>query len=115
MINVIGPIFEKIFIYDSFASRINKGTLNAISRFEKFTKKVSTNGKLVKNTFNSNLVEGYVLKADIKHYFESISHEILIKMLRRKIKEEKVIWLIKQILNNLDSEDATWGGASECL
>ncbi|MEK6830542.1 MAG: hypothetical protein AABX77_00765, partial [Nanoarchaeota archaeon] len=104
LINIIGPIFEKVFIYDSFASRLNKGTLNAVLRFQNFMKKVSTNGKLVKNPFNNNLVEGYVLKADIKHYFETISHELLIKMIRRKIKDENIMWIVKQILNNYDTE-----------
>jgi len=104
LINIIGPIFENIFIYDSFASRLNKGTLNAVLRFQNFMRKVSTNGKLVKNPFNNNLVEGYVLKADIKHYFETVSHKILIEIIRRKIRDEKVIWLINQILNNFDSE-----------
>ena len=34
--NVIGPIFEKQFIYDSFANQINKGTHSAIRRAETF-------------------------------------------------------------------------------
>ncbi|MEK6936948.1 MAG: hypothetical protein AABW58_02655 [Nanoarchaeota archaeon] len=46
LINIIEPIFEKIFIYDSYASRINKGTLNAVKRFDAFVKKISRNGKI---------------------------------------------------------------------
>ena len=42
---------------------------------------------------------GYVLKADIKHYFDTIDHEILIKTIMRTIKDDNVIWLIKQIIN----------------
>ena len=34
IINLIGPIFEKSFIYDSHASRLNKGTHLAVSRFD---------------------------------------------------------------------------------
>ena len=45
-------------------------------------------------------IQGYVLKADIKHYFDSIDHEILLKIIRRKISDPRVIWLIKQILSN---------------
>jgi retron-type reverse transcriptase len=42
------------------------------------------------------------LKTDIKHYFEEIGHQTLIKIVRRKIKDWKVIWLIEKIfsLNN---------------
>ena len=41
--NVISPIFEKDFIYDSFANRKGKGTHSTIKRFEQFMKKVSFN------------------------------------------------------------------------
>jgi retron-type reverse transcriptase len=36
LINVIGEIFEKSFIYDSCANQKGKGTLFALKRFEKF-------------------------------------------------------------------------------
>ena len=87
--NLIVPFFEKSFIYDSHANRVGKGTLKAIERFDKFKKKVSKN----------NTRECYVLKADIKHYFEEIDHQTLVEMIRRKIKDEKVIWLIEKILS----------------
>ena len=48
LINIIGPIFEKKFICDSYASRVNKGTHNAIQRFDKFKRKVSRNGGIVR-------------------------------------------------------------------
>ena len=70
IISVLNPIYEKIFISDSFASRKNKGTHEAVKRLEKFIKKVSSNGKLVKNNFNNNSIKGYVLKADFKKYFD---------------------------------------------
>ncbi len=43
--NIIAPIFEKDFIFDSFANRRGKGTHPAIKRFEKFLRRVSYNGK----------------------------------------------------------------------
>src|SRR3989344_6030470 len=88
--NVISPIFEKNFIYDSYANQIGKGTFKAIERFDIFKRKVSKN----------NSGECFVLKADIKHYFEEINHNILLEIIQRKIKCEKTIWLIKQIINN---------------
>jgi retron-type reverse transcriptase len=42
--NIIGPIFEKRFIHDSFANQKGKGTHSAIRRFEKFMHKVSSTG-----------------------------------------------------------------------
>ena len=50
LINIIGPIFEKTFIYDSYANQIGKGTHPAIKRFDIFKRKVSLNGRLVKSS-----------------------------------------------------------------
>ena len=41
-----------------------------------------------------------MLKADIKHYFDNIDYEILLGIIRRKISDPRIIWLIKQILSN---------------
>jgi len=95
--NIIEPIFDRTFIYDSCANRKEKGNLFAIKRFEKFIKKVSKNGER-KGIFSNNQVKGYCLKADIKHYFQEVNHEILINIIKRKITDEKVIWLIREIL-----------------
>src|SRR3989344_3043863 len=95
LIKIIEPIFDKTFIYDSCANRKGKGTLFAIKRFEKFQRKVSKNDKIVRNNIN-----GYCLKADIKHYFQEVNHDILLSIIKRKIKDERIINLIKKILNN---------------
>jgi len=44
--NIIEPIFEKSFIFDSFANRIGKGTLKAVERFDFFKRKASKNNTL---------------------------------------------------------------------
>ncbi len=88
--NIIEPIFRKSFIYDSFANQIGKGTLNALNRFDYFKRKASRN----------NTKETYVLKADIKHYFEEVDHGVLISIIKNKIKDNRIIWLIKKILSN---------------
>lgn len=103
IINIIGPIFEPQFIYDSHASQKMKGTHKAVQRFKKFVQKVSRNGKLVSTAFNRNHVEGYVFKADIYHYFPSIDHAILLDMLKEIIKDEKVIWLMSKLLENFST------------
>jgi retron-type reverse transcriptase len=102
--NIIEPIFDKTFICDSCANRKKKGTSYAMKRFDKFFRKVTSNGKLLKNSKNNNMVMGYVLKADIKHYFDTVDHKIMIKIIRKKISDEKVIWLIEKILDNHNSK-----------
>ena len=88
--NIIEPIFDKTFIYDTYANRLGKGSLKAVQRFEYFKNMVSKNSKRT----------CYVLKADIKHYFYTVDHKILLNLLKRKIADEKVLFLIKIILNN---------------
>lgn len=88
--SIINPIFEKSFIYDSYASIKNKGTHKALKRFDYFKRKASKNG--TKPCF--------VLKADIKHYFDTVDHEVLMKILSRKIKDEKVLNLLDKIIKN---------------
>jgi len=98
--SIIEPIFDKSFIYDSCANRKGKGNLFALKRFYQFYRKITKN--------NSRIA--FCLKADIKHYFEEVNHIILLEIIKRKIKDEKVIWLIKQILNNTPN---SFGGASD--
>lgn len=82
--NIIEPIFDPCFIFDSYACRKNKGTHAAISRLRKFT-------------INQNYPHLYVFKGDICKYFNSVDHEILFDLIREKIREEpmlRLIWLI---------------------
>lgn len=101
---ILEPIFDKIFIYDSCANRKGKGSLFALKRFDEFKKEVSRNGEVIPNPFNNrNYVKGYCLKADIKHYFDSVDHEILLRIIQKKVDDELTINLIKKILDNFDS------------
>ena len=61
IINLLQPIYEKRFIYDSFASRKLKGTHLAVKRFEYFVKKVSSNGRKIKKPFNNNSIQGCLI------------------------------------------------------
>lgn len=88
--NILEPIFEKRFIFDSFANRKGKGTLNAIKRFDRFKLKTSKN-----NTRNC-----HIFKADIKHYFDEVNHSILLKILKKRIDDKDMLLLIKKVLHN---------------
>jgi len=88
--NIIEPFFDKIFICDNYANRKRKGSFKAIERFDHFKRKVSKN----------NTRTCYVLKADIKHYFDTVDHKILLSLLGKRIEDERVLWLISRILKN---------------
>ena len=103
LVNILQPIYEPRFICDSYASRKGKGTLPAIKRLDKFVKRVTKNGQTIPNARNNNEVQGYALKADIKHYFDTVNHEILLSILAQRVKDENVLWLTKVILDHYNS------------
>jgi len=80
--NVIEPIFERSFIYHSYANRVGKGTHGAVDRYTYFARRYR-----------------YVLKCDISKYFPSIDHEILFRLIARKIGDPGVLWLVKTIID----------------
>ncbi len=104
IVNILEPIYEPRFISDNYANRLNKGTIAALKKLDRFKKKVSNNGKLVLNALDNNMVKGYVLKADIRKFFDSIDQAKMIEILKRKVRDEKVIWLIIKILKNFDNK-----------
>jgi len=92
--NILEPIFDKTFIYDNCANRKGKGTSFAIARFETFQRKVTCN-------FSK---QAFCLKADIKHYFQSVDRNILLNIIKRKIKCDKTNILVKLILDNFKGQ-----------
>ncbi len=88
LINVIGPIFEKTFIQQSFANQIGKGTHQAIRYVQ-----------------NAMRLKKYVLQCDIRKYFPSIDHEILKLFIRKKIKDPNVLWLIDLVIENSNPQE----------
>jgi len=97
--NIIEPKFEKRFIHDSYANRKGKGTLKAIQRFDIFARKASRN----------HTRKAYVLKADIRQYFDNVDHNILLSILKKQVNDAGVLWLIATILQNHKSSAAGKG------
>jgi retron-type reverse transcriptase len=101
--NIIEPILSNDFIYDSFANQKGKGTHSAILRFEKFMRKVRYN---VSQEGDAN---SFVLKADIKHYFDTIDHSILLQIIEWKVSDKRVMRLIRTVLDNHRTKTAGCG------
>ena len=81
-------VFDKHFIFDSYSSRKEKGTHNGVKRLARFSNKISSD----------NINTGYILKCDIKKFFDSIDQRILLDLIARKITDEKLFSLISQII-----------------
>ena len=84
------PFFDKIFIADSFSCRIGKGTHKALDRFCSVAFKVSEN----------NTKTCWILKCDIKKFFASIDHDVLIRILRKYIPDKDILWLLKTVISS---------------
>lgn len=87
---VLYPFFDRTFIPDSFSCRIRKGAHRALGRFEVFARKVSKN--------NTETV--WVLKCDIRKFFASIDHRVLLEILRERIADEDVLRLLGEVIGS---------------
>lgn len=85
---VLEPIFDPVFIHDSYACRKGKGTHAAVRRAQHFSRRYR-----------------YVLKADIRKFFPSMDHEILKGLIARKIKDPHVLWLIGRIIDGSNPQE----------
>lgn len=87
-------IFEPTFYAHSYSCRKNRGTHKGIYAFQKMARKVSRN----------NTKACWVLKCDIKKFFASINHKILVKILSRKIADKDYFELLEGIIDSFHSD-----------
>ena len=81
--DVIEPLMDKTFIYHSFACRKNKGTHKALDWAQKFLR-----------------LNSFCFHGDIKKYFFSIDRGILKGILRKRINDENLLWLLDEIIDS---------------
>ncbi|MBI4089463.1 MAG: group II intron reverse transcriptase domain-containing protein [Candidatus Levybacteria bacterium] len=94
--NYLYEIFDRTFIFDSFSCRLGKGTHRGVLRLATFARKISKN--YTRSCF--------ALKLDIKKFFASVDHKVLLNLLKKKIKDEDILWLIEQIIDSFHSKSA---------
>ncbi len=78
---ILYQIFDKNFIFDSYSCRLAKGTHRAVNRLGKFCRQISKNNR--QNIF--------ALKCDIKKFFDSVSQNILLELIKSKIRDENTL------------------------
>lgn len=87
------PFFERIFIFDSFSCRNGKGMHRAVRRLSHFYLIVSKN----------NTKTCWVLKGDIRKFFASIDHQVLLRILRKYIVDERIMQVLEKIIYSFNS------------
>jgi len=83
VVRVLTPVYERVFIHDSYATRPEKGTHRAILRAQACMRR-----------------SPWFLKTDIQKYFDSVDHDILMEILGRKLKDERLLHLVDRIVRN---------------
>jgi RNA-directed DNA polymerase len=86
LINICPPIFEKWQIFDSYASRKNKGTYAALAQAKAFSRS-----------------EQWFLKMDIRKFFASVHHDVLKAQLAKMFKDERLLAIFSKIIDSFEA------------
>ena len=82
MLQQLMPIYEPLFSDDSFGYRPGRGAKDAIYRIKEY------------------IEQGYIraVVLDLSRYFDTLNHTILLNLLRKQVKDERVIQMVKRYL-----------------
>lgn len=86
---VLAPIFGPALIDDTFACVKTRGTHAAVDRIQRFMRRYPER-------------TGYALQLDVRSYFASIDHEVLYGLIARKIRDQRVVRVIRQIIESYE-------------
>ena len=78
------PIYEPKFSDGSFGYRPGRSAKDAVQRIEEYAEQVYTKAVVL----------------DLSKYFDTLNHELLVNILRRDVKDERVIQMIKRYLRS---------------
>lgn len=88
IMNVLEPIWISVFNENTYSCIKNKG--------------IHAAAKSVKHALASDGAgTRYCLKIDVRKFYPSIDHEILKRVIRQKIKDKKLLWLLDEIIDSV--------------
>jgi hypothetical protein len=90
ILQILEPIWKKTLIRDTYQSIKGRGVHDGFRRVKKSFQKLNEN-------LSDNI---YCLKIDIKKFYPSINNDILKQIIRRKIKDDNLLWLLDEIINS---------------
>jgi RNA-directed DNA polymerase len=83
LMNISHPVYEENQIFDSYASRVGKGTYAALDRANKFNQQYK-----------------WFLKLDFRKYFDSVNHDVLKTQLNALFKDQKLLRILYDVINS---------------
>ena len=89
---VLYPVFDPLFIHDSYSCRSGKGTHAGVVQLECYLRKASGN-------YHRSV---YALKCDVRKFFDSISHMVLLELISRRVDDVKAMVLIQDIISSFE-------------
>lgn len=87
IMNILEPILVKVFTHNTFSCIKGRGIEGCARHVDKIIRKYK--GKPM-----------YCLKIDIKKFYPSIKHHVLKRIVRRKIKDKNLLWLLDEIIDS---------------
>lgn len=90
IMNIVEPIISKTFIHHTYACIKNKGGHRCIA-------------DLYKDMRANYSDTTYCLKFDVRKFYDSVDHQVLKSIIRRKIADEKALTLIDSIIDSTDA------------
>lgn len=91
--NHLESIFQLRFIRQSYSCQKEKGIHLALEDVTKALRRASSNYRRTV----------WVLKLDIRKFFDSIDHEILLRLLNKRVDDMEVVWLLERIVKSFCS------------
>ena len=84
MLQQLMPIYEPLFSNDSFGYRPGRGAKDAIFRIKEYIEQGYTRAVVL----------------DLSKYFDTLNHTILLNLLRKQVKDERVVQMVKRYLRS---------------
>lgn len=88
IMNILEPIFTKLFTADTYSCIKGRGIHGAANNLKKSLKDIE-------NT-------KYCLKLDIVKFYPNVDHEVLKELLIKKFKDQDLLWLMDEIIDSAD-------------
>jgi RNA-directed DNA polymerase len=93
--NVLVPVFEPTFIRDTYACIEGRGTHAAVLRLQGFMRSPGAT---------------HALQCDVRKYFQSVDHRVLKGLVRRKVKDARVLDLVDRVIDSAPTSPARGPG-----
>jgi hypothetical protein len=77
----VAPVLDRALVFDTYACRAGKGTLAAVHRAQAHARRYA-----------------WYAQIDIRAYFASIDHGVLLRLLERKFKDKRLLLLLSRII-----------------